>query len=191
MNDVEVLRRKVTVFTPGKRYSGEVEIPNSSLRTTDLLNSPTLFWHDPSQKTFNDALLMFNVTISIDGISEFQKFDEIQIRQPNIIFYNDDCRTIGSSIEKKRVDALKKASNEKERSIHLITRVRVNSFFDIEGLFYGLFKSKANQKYIPLSNAVVYEIVKQQDKWVKRKIELVNDFIGINTNYIEATEFKN
>ena len=187
---MEVLRRKVTVFTPGKRYVGEVEVPNASLRTTDLLNSSTLFWHDPTHKTFNDALLMFNVTISIDGITEFQKFDQIQIRQPNIIFYNDDCSDMGSEIEKKRVDTLKKNSNEKDQRIHLITRVRVNSFFDIQGSFYGLFKSKAIHKYIPLSNAVVFEIVKQQDKWVKRRIELVNDFLGINTSYIEALESK-
>ena len=183
------MHRKITVFTPGKQYSGEVAIPNTSLRTTDLLNSTNLYWKDATEKAFNDALLMFNVTVSIDGIREFQKFDRIQIRQPNIIFYHDDFTAMGSAEEKKRADALKKKSHEEEKIIHLITKVRVNSFFDIRGSFYGLFKSKSIQKYIPLSNVVLYEIIKQQDKWVKRKIELANKFIGVNTDYIEASAF--
>lgn len=183
---MEVMRRKITVFTPGKQYSGEVDIPNASLRTTDLLNSTNLYWKDATEKTFNDSLLMFDVTISIDGIHEFQKFDRVQIRQPNIIFYYDDFTAMGSATEKKRADVLKEKSHEEERPIHLISKVRVNSFFDIRGSFYGLFKSKSIQKYIPLSDAVVYEIIRQQDKWVKRKIELVNNFIGFNTSYIEA-----
>jgi hypothetical protein len=186
---MEVMRRKITVFTPGKQYSGEVDIPNASLRTTDILNSTNLYWKDPTEKTFNDSLLMLNVTISIDGIHEFQKFDRVQIRQPNIIFYYDDYTAMGSAAEKKRADVLKKKSHEEEQSIHLITKVRVNSFFDIRGSFYGLFRSKSIQKYIPLSDAVVYEIIRQQDKWIKRKIELVNNFIGINTSYIEASAF--
>ena len=70
-----------------------------------------------------------------------------------------------------------------------MTKVRVNSFFDIRGSFYGLFKSKSNQKYIPLSDVVMYEIIRQQDKWVKKKIQLANSFIGVNTGYIEATTF--
>ena len=187
---MDEMRRQITVFTPGKQYAGEVAIPNASLRTTDLLNSTNIYWKDPTEKTFNDALLMFNVTVSIDGIHEFQKFDRIQIRQPNIIFYHDDYTALGSVEEKKRADVLKKKSQDEERSIHLITKLRVNSFFDIRGSFYGLFKSKSIQKYIPLSDVVVYEIIRQQDKWVKRKIELANNFIGVNTSYIEASAFE-
>ena len=186
---MDEIHRKITVFTPGKQYSGEVAVPNSSLRTTDLLNSPNLYWKDPSEKTFNDALLMYNVTISIDGIQEFQKFDRIQIRQPNIIFYHDDFIALGSDDEKKRADMLKERSHEEAKLIHLITKVRVNSFFEIRGTFYGLFKSKSIQKYIPLSDVIVYEIIRHQDKWVKRKIDLSNNFIGVNTSYIEAAAF--
>ncbi len=182
-------RRKITVFTPGKQYSGEVDVPNGSLRTTDLLNSTTLYWKDPTEKNFNDVLLMFNVTLSIDGIREFQKFDRVQIRQPNIIFFHDDLTDLGNAKEKKRADALKKKTQEEKKQIHLITQVRVNSFFDIKGSFYGLFKSKSIQKYIPLTDVVMYEIIRQQDKWVKKKIPLVNKFIGVNTSYIETCAF--
>ena len=186
---MEVTRRKITVFTPGKQYSGEVDVPNASLRTTDLLNSTNLYWKDPTEKNFNDVLLMFNVTLSIDGIREFQKFQRVQIRQPNIIFFHDDLTEIGNAEEKKRADTLKEKTHEKKKFIHLITKVRVSSFFDIKGSFYGLFKSKSIQKYIPLCDVVMYEITRQQNKWVKKEIQLDNHFIGVNTNYIEACTF--
>jgi hypothetical protein len=62
------MRRKVTVFTPGKQYSGEVDIPNDVLRTTDLFNSANLYRKDSAEKSFNDSLLIFNVTLSITGV---------------------------------------------------------------------------------------------------------------------------
>lgn len=186
---MEAVRRKITVFTPGKQYFGEVDVPNANLRTTDLLNSTNLYWKDPTEKNFNDVLLMFNVTLSIDGIREFQKFGRVQIRQPNIIFFHDDFVGLGSAEEKKRADALKEKTHEEKKQIHLLTKVRVNSFFDITGSFYGLFKSKSIQKYIPLSDVVMYEIIKQQDKWVKKQIQLANNFIGVNTSYIESCAF--
>ena len=184
--DMESVRRKITVFTPGKQYSGEVDIPNASLRTTDLMNSTNLYWRDLSEKNFDDALLMFNVTLSIDGIREFQKFDRVQIRLPNIIFFHDDIISLGSEEEKKRAGALKKKTHEEKKEIHLITKFRVNSFFDIKGSFFGLFKSKSNQNYIPITDVVMYEITRQQDKWVKRKVQLSNNFIGVNNSYIET-----
>ena len=187
---MEIARRKITVFTPGKKYSGEVAIPNAELRTTDLLNSGNQYWKDPSEQTFNDSLLMSHVTLSIDGISEFQKFDRLQIRQPNIIFYHDDLIDSGSIEEKLRADALKEKRHEKEVSINIITKVRVNSFFEVNGTFFGLFKSKSIHKYIPLSDVVIYEFIRKEDKWVRRKLELANHFIGINTAYIEALAFE-
>ncbi len=187
---MEAQRRQITVFTPGKQYSGEVDIPNADFRTTDLLNSTNLYWKDPTEKNFNDVLLMFNVTLSIEGIKEFQKFDRIQIRQPNIVLFYDSFKIMGSAEEKKRADTLKEKTQEEKKTIHLITKVRVNSFFEIKGSFYGLFKSKSIQKYIPLSDAVMHEIVKQPDKWMKKKIPLENDFIGVNTSYVEACVFE-
>ena len=186
---MEEQRREIIVFTPGKQYSGEVDIPSADFRTTDLLNSANLYWKDPAEKNFNDVLLMFNVTLSIDGIQEFHKFDRVQIRQPNIIFFYDNFTGLGSAKEKKRADTLKEKTNEEKKTIHLITKVRVNSFFEIKGTFYGLFKSKSTQKYIPLNDAVIHEIIKQPDKWMKRKIQLANNFIGVNTSYVESCVF--
>ena len=186
---MEALRRKIVVFTPGKQYLGEVDVPNANFRTTDLLNSTNLYWKDPAEKSFNDVLLMFNVTVSIDGIQDFQKFDRVQIRQPNIIFFYDNFARLGNAEEKKRADTLKEKTHEEKKIVHLITKVRVNSFFEIKGSFYGLFKSKSIQKYIPLDDIVIYEIIRQPDKWKKKRIQLENNFIGVNTSYIEACDF--
>jgi hypothetical protein len=180
-------RRKITVFTPGKIYTGEIEVPNPLLRTTDLLNSSNLYWKDPAQKSFNDGLLMYDVVLSIDGIDKYQTFKTIQIRQPNIIFFHDGFAELGSSEEKERAEKLKEKAQEEEKTIHLITKARVNSFFDMKGTFHGLFKSKSNQKYIPLSDVVLHEIIRQQDKWIKRRVKLANNFIGVNSSYIESS----
>ncbi|MBW2660110.1 MAG: hypothetical protein JRC87_11065 [Deltaproteobacteria bacterium] len=183
------MSRELKVFTPGKQYSGEIHVPSPNLRTTDIFNSANFFWKDPAEKSFNDALLMFNVNVSIDGIREFQQFDRLQIRQPNIIFFHDNLKDFGDSKEKKRADVLKQKTREEKRIIHLVTKVRVNSFFDIKGSFYGLFKSKSVQKYIPLNDVVLHEVVRTQDKWVKKKIQIPNNFLGISTAYIETCSF--
>jgi len=52
-----------------------------------------------------------------------------------------------------------------------------------------MFKSKSIKKYIPLSDVVLLEIIRQQNKWVKNKIPLANNFVGVNTNYIESCTF--
>lgn len=183
-------RRLLTVFTPGKIYTGEVDLPNPLLRTTDLLNSPNLFWKDPSQKSFSDALLMHNAILAIDGIDKYQTFDSIQIRHPNIIFFHDGYAELGSSKEKERILKMTVQNPETKNTIHLITKTRVNSFFEITGTFHGLLKGKANQKYIPINDVTLYEIIRRQDKWVKRKIELTNNFIGVNSNYIESSSLR-
>lgn len=186
---MEVIRRKIKVYTPGKQYTGEVDVPNSSLRTTDLFNSANLFWKDPTEKHFNDVLLMYDVTLSIAGILDFQQFSRVQVRQPNIIFFHDNFKTMGSMKEKKRADTLKKITREEKKNINLITQLRASSFFDISGSFYGLFKSKSIQKYIPLNDVTMYEIIKQQDKWAKKKIHLPSSFVAVNTNHIESCVF--
>ncbi len=182
-------RRKITVFTPGKIYTGEIDVPNPLLRTTDLLNSANLYWKDPAIKSFTDSLLMHDVILSIDGIEKYQTYENIQIRQPNIIFFYDDLAELGNSEEKDRVERLQKKTNEEQQTIHLITKVRVNSFFDLQGTFHGLFKNKSNQKYIPISEVILYEVIRQHDKWIKKRVHLAHNFIGVNSSYIESSFF--
>lgn len=179
-------RRVITLFTPGKIYSGEIDVPNPTLRTTDLLNSPNIYWRDPKLKNFSDGLLMYHANLSIDGVEKYRSFKTIQIRQPNIIFFHDGFIELSNTEEKVRAGRLTEKANEDKQTIQFITQTRMNSFFDIRGTFHGLFKSKSNQKYIPLSDAVLHEVIRQQDKWVMRKVKLANNFIGVNSSYIES-----
>jgi hypothetical protein len=183
---MELEQRKITVFTPGKKYSGYIDISNDSLRTTDLLNSSVLFWRDPGEKCFENALMMHDVTISIDEIKEFKKLDKVQIRLAEVIFFYDDFKELGNEKEKIRASVLKEKTKEVTSVINIITKVRVNSFFDIRGNFHGLFKAKSQQRYVPLSNAMIEEIIRREGKWVKKSLVLPNNFIGVSTSYIES-----
>ena len=64
---MNVEQRKLVIVTSlGKRYSGKVDLPNASFRTTDLLNSVNVFWKNPNEKCFDNAILMRDVKLFVD-----------------------------------------------------------------------------------------------------------------------------
>ena len=65
---MEAQRREIIVFTPGKQYSGEVDIPSPDFRTTDLLNSANLYWKDPAEKNFKNLRHTFVKNSSLEMI---------------------------------------------------------------------------------------------------------------------------
>jgi hypothetical protein len=77
-------------------------------------------------------------------------------------------------------------TQENVKLVTIITRQVLNSFYDISGKFYGLFKKKSNDKFIPLTEAQMVEIYKKQDKWFKREISLPHKFIGVSNLHIES-----
>jgi hypothetical protein len=54
------------------------------------------------------------------------------------------------------------------------------------GVFYGLFKKKSNDKFIPLTEVKMIEIYRKEGKWFQREVELPYRFIGISTSHIES-----
>jgi hypothetical protein len=57
-------QRKIAFVTSlGKKYSGLVDIPNPNFRTTDLLNSSNIYWKNPNEKCYDNALMMYDVTL--------------------------------------------------------------------------------------------------------------------------------
>lgn len=180
-------QRKLTIVASlGKRYTGMIDIPNASLRTTDLLNSANVFWRNPSEKCYDNAILMYDVKLYIDDTSIYQEFGKIQILLSEIICFYDDLESIGDEREKSRASRMIQQTQEKAQTVNIITKVVSNSFYHITGSFYGLFKKKTNDKFFPLTQANIVEVCKNQDTWTKKEIGLPHMFIGVSNQHIES-----
>ena len=81
-------------------------------------------------------------------------------------------------------------SNEEVQLVNIITKQVANSFYDITGVFFGLFKKKSKDSFIPLTQANIVEIYRKQDKWVQKKIKLPHNFICVSNSHIESVTFK-
>jgi hypothetical protein len=184
-------QRKLAIVTSlGKKYSGMVDVPSETFRTTDLLNSSNIFWKSPNLKCYDNAIFMSDVRLFLDDKAMYKKFDFIQVRLSDIIYFYDDIEGIGDEMEKKRASTMVRQTNEDVQTVNIITKQVANSFYDIIGRFFGLFKKKSKDNFISLTQANIVEIYKKQDKWVKKKVKLPHKFIGVSNNHIESVTFK-
>ena len=180
-------KRKVAIVTClGKKYSGLIDIPNASLRTTDLLNSSNIFWANPTEKCYENTILMYDAQLLLDSTALYKKFDKIQIKIDEIICFYDEEQSIGDEKEKQRASAMAESTQEKPRVVNIITCAGANSFFDITGNFYGLFRKKSHDKFLPLTGARAIEIYKKDNKWVKKELTLPYQFIGVSNAHVES-----
>ncbi len=180
-------QRKISVLTSlGKKYAGLIDIPNAALRTTDLLNSPNIFWKNPNEKCFDNAILLYDASLTFRDSSIYKRYERIQIRLNEVIYFHDELESISDEQEKQRASAMIERTKEKMQTVNIITTVVANSFYDITGNFYGLFKKKATDKFFPLTNVKVLEISKKENKWFKREIQLPHRFIGVGNVHIES-----
>jgi hypothetical protein len=180
-------QRDLTIVTTlGKKYNGMIDIPNKTLRTTDLLNSANLFWRNPNEKCYDNAILMYNVKLFVDDAAVYKKFDKIQIKISEIFYFFDNFQDIGDEREKKMASTMIKDTREKAQTVNIITRDVANSFYDISGIFYGLFKKKSKDKFIPLTQVKMVEICRRQEKWIKKEIKLPHRFICVSNQHIES-----
>jgi len=186
---MEIIQKKITVYTPDKTYSGYMDIGNPSLRTIDIFNSSNIFWKNPAERSFDDALLLYNATILLEGNTKMGEYAKLQIKLQDIIFFYDSLENVGDSIEKKRAAHLKVKTKESTALAHIITLTQGHGFFYITGMFYGLFKSKSKSRYIPLTQASVVHVTRGSEKWQKKVIKIEGGFVGISTRHIEACTF--
>jgi hypothetical protein len=182
-------QRKITIYTSEKIYKGYIDITNDSLRTIDVFNSANVYWKDPNEKSFNDAILINNASLSLEGNIKLGDFPKLQIRLSEVLFFHDTLENLGDGMEKRRAAYLHLKTQENMSQVHIVTQTRGNSFFSITGTFHGLFKSKSNHRYIPITQAQVVQIVRGSEKWQKRPIPIEGGFIGISTGHIEACNF--
>jgi exoribonuclease II len=79
-------QRKLAIVTSlGKKYSGMVDVPGETFRTTDLLNSANIFWKSPNLKCYDNAIFMSDVRLFLDDKAMYKKFDFIQVKLSDII----------------------------------------------------------------------------------------------------------
>jgi len=183
-------QRAVTIFTPGKTYEGFIDVPNDSLRTIDIFNSNILYWKDPAEKSFDDALLVNDATVTLEGNTRLAKLSRVQVRLVDVLFFFDSLSDSGDRMEKIRAATLKSRSGEETSSVKIITHLRGDAFYYISGIFYGLFKSKSKQRYIPLTQPSITAVLRVADGWQKKKIALPSSFVGVSTSHIEACSFQ-
>jgi hypothetical protein len=170
---MDAKQRKLAIVTSlGKKYSGMVDVPSETFRTTDLLNSSNIFWKSPNLKCYDNAIFMSQIKLS------------------DIIYFYDDIEGIGDEMEKKRASTMVRQTNEDVQTVNIITKQVANSFYDITGRFFGLFKKKSKDNFIPLTQANIVEIYRKQDKWVQKKVKLPHNFICVSNNHIESVTFK-
>ena len=182
-------QRKITLYTPDKAYVGYIDIANTSLRTTDIFNSSSVYWKDPADRSFDDALLLNNASIVLEGNTKLGSFDKLQVKLSDILFFHDSLENLGDSMEKKRAAHIKVKTQESTSIAHIITHTHGSAFLYITGMFYGLFKSKSKHRFIPITEANVVQIVRSNEKWQKKIIPITGGFVGINTQHIEACTF--
>ena len=184
---MEALQRNLTVITSlGRRYCGKVDIPNKNFRSTDLLNSPTAYCRNPVEKCYENVLLMYDVTLYVDHFAIYKRFEKIQVKMQEIVFFYDELDNVGDASEKKRASSIMAQVDEDARKVNIITRMVGTSFYDITGTFYGLFKKKSKDRFFPISRAEIVEIYKKEEKWGKKLIQLPHHFLCINNSFVES-----
>jgi hypothetical protein len=185
-----IIQRELNLVTAlGKRYSGKVDIPGENFRTTDLLNSSNIFWRNPNEKCYDNAILLHDAKLYLDEVALYKRFERIQIKISEVIYFYDNIDSVGDESEKKRASFMVKQVQENAQQVNIITRMGASSFYDITGTFYGLFKKKSKDKFFPLTQASIVEIFKKQDKWGKKVISLPHNFICINNASVESVTF--
>ena len=183
---LEQPKRQVAFYTPNKLYRGKIDIQNGDMRTLDLLNSSAIYWKNPKNKSFTDSIMLYDAIVELQGNIKLSEFDMLQLRMADIIFFSDSLGTTGSATEKIRAEVLSKKSSEKESRVKIITRMRGDAFYMIVGTFFGLFRNKSQQRFLPIMKPKVREIVRTGADWQKKEIEVSNSFIGLSTVHIEA-----
>jgi len=185
----DTVKREVNIFTPNKRYTGTIDLKNHDVRTIDQLNSASIYWKNPAEKSFDDAILLTDVEVSIHNTPKLASFPKLQLRLADIIFFSDKLDKTGDTAEKIRAKTLSEKSSDDISKVRLFTEMRGDSFFLIIGTFHGLFKNKTKQRFLPLTETKIYEVMRTGSKWERNEVNVGNDFIGLSTNFIESCAF--
>lgn len=185
----ESVKREINLFTANKRYTGKIDLKNDDIRTIDQLNSSSIYWKNPNEKSFDDAILLSDVIVSIPGTPKLASFPQLQLRLADIIFFSDKLARTGDMAEKIRAQTLTQKSKDDISKVRLFTEMRGDSFFLVVATFHGLFKNKTKQRFLPLTETKIYEVMRTGSKWERTEVDVGNDFIGLSSSHIESCAF--
>jgi len=185
-----VLQRKLSIVTSmGKKYTGMVDVPSESFRTTDLMNSSNVFWRNPNEKCYENAILLYDARLFIDETTVYKKYEKIQIKLSEVFYFYDEVEILGDEMEKKRAHTMTQSIQEKAQRAHIITKTVASSFYDINGMFFGMFRKKSKDNFVPLTEVSMGEIFKKDGKWTKKEFKFPHGFIGVSNRHIESITF--
>ncbi len=184
------LQRQVTIITAlGKRYSGNIDIPNSALRTTDLFNSSSTSWKNQQQaRYFKDSILLYEARLMLSSGALYESYGNLQLRLSAIIAFYDEFTSLGRDDERARAEIIQAKTGEQNSNVKIIVNTMGNSYYEISGAVNGAVQKKSHDRFLPLQKAAIVEIIKKEDKWFKRRFSIKSNFIGVNTNHIEAID---
>ena len=184
---MKTVQRKLVIITSmGKKYSGMVDVPNESFRTTDLLNSSNIFWRNPNEKCYDNAIMLYDVKLFIEKDKIYKQFEKIQIKLSEIVYFYDECERVGDEMERKRAMTMAQGVKEQAQHVHIITTMAANSFYDISGVFFGLFRKKSIDNFVPLTQVTIREIFMRDGIWKRKDCTTPYGFIGVSNNHIES-----
>ena len=185
----ESVQREVVLYTPNKKYTGKIDLKNDDIRTIDQLNSATIYWKDPNEKSFDDAIMLSDVEVSLHGHGKLISFERLQLRLSDIVFFSDKLSSSGVATEKMRAQTLTDKAQEQVSQARILTEMRGDSFFLVLGTFHGLFKNKTKSRFLPLTDIKIYEVLRTGDKWTRVEVDVGNTFIGLSSAHIESCSF--
>ncbi len=116
----------------------------------------------------------------------YESYGNLQLRLSAVIAFYDEFITLGRDDERARVETIQAKTGEQNSNVKIIANTMGNSYYEISGAVNGAVQKKSHDRFLPLQKAVITEIIKKEDKWFKRPLNLKADFIGVNTSYIEA-----
>lgn len=189
---MEKNQTKIILVTPGKTYFGTVKKPNFQVRTSDLLNNPSLFPSHHSQNREENSLTLYKVTELIDGRIPYKTHDQRDIVISKILFFYDEYESLGNATERERTMRILNQQNklkpEPEKLVNLATSIHGDSFYEITGKFFGRFKQIMKRNFISLTNVKVEKITIDSKKGELSKLpyEIPNSFLAVNTRHIES-----
>lgn len=191
---MEAVKRAVTFYTPDKIYSGAVDVRERSIRTLDLLNSTNIYWKDPSEKNFSDAILLNRASIKLSGGQKIGEFRKLQMRLTDIIFFTDGLDGGGTNCDRATQKTTSPKLHNEVVTVKILTKMQGDSFYIVSGKYTGLIKSKTSHRYLPrnrylpITEAKVTAVTRVGERWTSKTV-IDNKFIGMSGEHIESCSF--